>query len=160
MVGVSGGAAAARAVGLAADVIESVARRSEDWAEAGATIAQARALAARAAALAEENETAFADALARPGIATLERSMEVPLRIADLAVDAALLADATAGRCDGRFRADAGAAALLAESAARIVEHLVSINLAVRPGDDELARARLLAETVRAAAARAVDTSE
>jgi formiminotetrahydrofolate cyclodeaminase len=153
-----GGAAAAEAIGLAAKLVVTAARGSHDWPDAGGTVAQAQALRARCAQLADEDAAAFRDALAHPAADTLARSVDVPLRIAEAAVDAALLAEATAARCEGNFRGDAAAAAVLAEAAARIVEHLVEINLGVGSGDDRLAQARLRVQAAAEAAARALDT--
>lgn len=60
---------------LAAELVASVARRSPDWAAAGATVAEARALARRADDLGAANEAAFVAALTRPAAETLERSV-------------------------------------------------------------------------------------
>lgn len=155
----TGGVAAAEAVRLATALITTAARRSSDWAEAAGVVAQAEALQERCAQLAADDAEAFRDALARPAADTLARSVDLPLQIAEAAVDAALLAEETAARCEGSFRGDAAAAALLAEAAARMAEHFVEINLGVAAGDDRLARARRLSETAADAAARALDTT-
>jgi formiminotetrahydrofolate cyclodeaminase len=156
---VTGGVAAAEAVRLATALVTTAARRSPDWAEAAGVLAQAEALRERCAQLAAEDAEAFRAALARPAVDTLARSVDLPLQIAEAAVDAALLAGETAARCEGSFRGDAAAAALLAEAAARMAEHFVAINLGVAAGDDRLARARRLSEMAAEAAARALDTT-
>jgi formiminotetrahydrofolate cyclodeaminase len=156
---VTGGVAAAEAVQLATALIISAARRSPDWAEAAGVVAQAEALRDRCAQLAADDAEAFREALARPRVDTLARSVDLPLQIAEVAVDAALLAEEAAARCEGSFRGDAAAAALLAEAAARMAEHFVAINLGVAAGDDRLAQARRLSEAAADAAARALDTT-
>jgi formiminotetrahydrofolate cyclodeaminase len=73
----------------------------------------------------------------------------VPLELARVATDVAVLATETARHCDPDVRADAAAAASLAAGAARAAAHLVEVNLAVAPDDarrDELAGLLLLLE--------------
>jgi formiminotetrahydrofolate cyclodeaminase len=154
-----GGAAAAEAIGLATALVITAAGRSDDWPEAAGVVAQAEALHERCAQLAAADAQAFRDALAHPAAETLARSVDLPLRIAEAAVDAALLAEETADRCEGSFRGDAVAAAVLAEGAARMAEHLVAINLGVAEGDDRLRQAKRLSEEAGDAVLRSLDTT-
>lgn len=156
---VTGGVAAGEAVRLASALVVTAARRSPEWTEAAGVIAQAEALRDRCAQLAAEDAEAFRDALARPAADTLARSVDLPLQIAEAAVDAALLAEETVARCEGSFRGDAATAAVLSGAAARMAEHLVRINLGVAAGDERLARARRLSEAAAEAAARVLDTT-
>ena len=71
----------------------------------------------------------------------LLRAAEVPLRIAEAAADVAELAALTAAEGSPHLRADATAAAALAEAATRAAAHLVDINLATVRGDAHSARA-------------------
>jgi hypothetical protein len=152
------GVAAARTLLSAAELVGSVARASAGWAGAGGTAVQAEALGRRAATLADEGGAAFRTAVEQPSAETLDRSVEGPLRLVELAADAALLAEQAAAECDAAYRADAVAAAVLAGAAARVARELVAVNLAVRPGDARLTRADELAERARVAARRALDS--
>lgn len=95
------------------------------------------------------------DALER----TLEAAAEVPIRIADAAVDAALLAELAADRGEGTYRADAAVAALLAAAAARAASHLVEVNLGMRKDDPRLAEVRRSVDAASTAATRALDAA-
>ena len=161
--GAGGGVAAASATALAAALVELVARASyEGWDEAPATATQAQALRVRALELADAESAAFADALAalrpapdgpRPELRpALELAANVPLRIAKAAAEVASLAKEAATRGVDDRRADAAAAALLAEGAARAAAHLVEVNLAVQPGDTRSAAARVAATSAGEAA--------
>jgi formiminotetrahydrofolate cyclodeaminase len=155
------GAVAAIVAALAAGLASGAASSSPEWPEARAAAVQARRLLERAVRLAPRNEAAFLEALAalqlpdrlEPEVRSeairesLERSIAVPLRIAEVAADTAELAAHVADRCEPTFRADAVAAARLAEGAARACTELVAANLGVGEGDDRLARARRLAES-------------
>jgi formiminotetrahydrofolate cyclodeaminase len=163
-----GGAAAAVAVASAAGVVAMVARCSRaTWRDAAGVAAQAVALQERAALLAQRNSDAWRQALAalaageagEPGELErrLDRSAELPLAIADTAADVAQLAALTASLGDGTFRADASTAAVLAAAGARAGAHLVAVNLATRPDDSRLARARAGEEAAERAAERALD---
>ena len=68
----------------------------------------------------------------------LERAAQIPLDIAESAVDVASLAAVVAERGDQALRADAVAAALLAQGAARAAATLVEVNL----GTTSVGRAR------------------
>jgi formiminotetrahydrofolate cyclodeaminase len=141
-----------------------VARASRDtWREADGVAAQATALRARAAKLADADCLAFARASAglkpdaeiagRPPLGPLlEEAADVPLRIAATAADIAELAALAARYGDPNRRADAIAAAALAEGAVRTAAVLVEVNLATRADDPRLAQVRQ--ELAEAAAAR------
>jgi methenyltetrahydrofolate cyclohydrolase len=161
------GPAAALVVAAAAALAAMAARSSRDsWAEAGAAVAQAEALRARATRLAQEDADALEDFLAARGAVgetrreardfrlgqALDRAADAPLAIAETACDVALLAAQVADRCAGEVRADAAAAAQLAHGAARAAAHLVEINLAAGADDERVRRAH---DLVRAAAAAA-----
>src|SRR5439155_24134578 len=105
---------------FAASLVAMAARGSRDsWPEAGGVAAQALALGARAAPLAEEDAAAWIAALAAlrgdepDPERKLARAAEVPLLIAEAAADVGELAALTAEFGDGTFRGDATAAALL-----------------------------------------------
>lgn len=85
---------------------------------------------------------------------TMARAAAVPLAIAEASVDIVLLAVDVAERCDPALRADAVAAAQLAEGAARAAAELVAVNLGVIEDDERLELARTLAEAAATAARR------
>jgi formiminotetrahydrofolate cyclodeaminase len=160
------GAVAAIVTSLAAGVTAGAAASSPEWPESRAARAQAQRLLERALRLAPRNEAAFLEALAalhlpehlEPELRsetirdTLARGAALPLRIAEVAADTAELAAHVADRCEPTFRADAVAAARLAEGAARACAELVATNLGVTEDDERLVRARHLAETAGEAA--------
>jgi formiminotetrahydrofolate cyclodeaminase len=162
-----GGAAAAVTATIAAGLIRMVAQRSSgSWDDAAGVVAQARALQARCAPLADADAQAWRKAFdamrgdVPDGIGLEEKlagAVEPLLLIASTAADVAALAATVAERGEGAFRADAAAAAVLAEAAARAAAHLVAINLAVTEHDPRLAHARLLEEAAAEAARRALD---
>jgi formiminotetrahydrofolate cyclodeaminase len=134
-----------------------VARCSEDWEDAPGVAAQALALQDRSASLARADAEAWDDALSALGRAEngggdprrdfelelkLDLAAAVPLEIAELAADTALLALLAAEHGAGPYRADAAAAAALAAGGARAATHLVEVNLGVRDGDVRLRQAR------------------
>ena len=158
----AGGAAAAVLVGLAAALTAMTARYSrEDWADAGAAVAQAETLRARAAPLARVDVAAYEEVLTLRRESgddetlgrALEAAAEAPLQIARVAADVADLAAHVAGRCDPAVRVDAVAAVDLAQAAARVAARLVAVNLTMRPGDERIERAHRLAEAAGRAAA-------
>jgi len=167
-----GGSAAALTVTFAAGLVAMVARCSrESWPDAAGVAAQARALQARTAPLVRADAEAWEDALAalrhaetgegeaRPG--DLEEKLalaaEIPVRIAETAADVAALGALAAELGEGAFRADAAAAAVLADAGARVAVHLVEVNLGTAPDDPRLQRARASREAAAAAVARALD---
>jgi formiminotetrahydrofolate cyclodeaminase len=148
-----------------------VARCSRDsWEDAGGVAAQAQAIVDRAVVLAQADAKVWEEALSALHDAQgddsadakrdfqLERKLEeaaaVPLEIAELGADAAALAALAGERGDGTYRADASAAAALAAGGARAAAHLVQVNLAVRPGDTRLVRARASEQAASEAADR------
>lgn len=162
------GPAAALVVATAAALAAMAARSSRDsWAEAGAAVAQAEALRARATRLAQEDADALEDFLAARGAVgetrrvardfrlgqALHRAADAPLAIAETACDVAMLAAQVADRCAGEVRADAAAAAQLAHGAARAAAHLVEINLGAGPDDPRARRAQQVARAAGDAAA-------
>jgi formiminotetrahydrofolate cyclodeaminase len=165
------GPAAALVTAAAAALAAMAARSSRDsWAEAGAAVAQAEALRARAVKLAQQDADAVEAFFAARGATgetraevrdfrlgqALGRAADVPLAIAETACDVALLAAQVAHRGEGEVRADASAASLLAHGAARAAAHLVEINLAAGPDDARVRRAHDLVRAAGAAAGEAV----
>jgi formiminotetrahydrofolate cyclodeaminase len=159
-----GGSAAALTVAFAAGLVVMVARSSRGvWEDAPGVGAQALALQDRASALTHSDAEAWDEALAALRAAAdpspaeadrngqrrdleleqkLERAAAVPLEIAEIGADTALLAAQAGQHGDVAYRADASAAAALAAGGARAAAHLVEVNLAIRVGDERLARAR------------------
>jgi glutamate formiminotransferase/formiminotetrahydrofolate cyclodeaminase len=166
-----GGSAAALTVTFAASLVTMVARHSRsNWPDAGSVAAQARKLQARCSPLAQQDAEAWVEALealhrdgteSRPRDADLEgklaRAAEVPLWIAEVGADVAVLAALTAERGEGTYRGDAAAAAVLAHAGARAAANLVALNLGMREHDVRLGQARRSEEAAAAAAARALD---
>jgi len=162
-----GGSALGLAVAMAAAVVAMAARASkESWDAAGGVAAQAEALRARAAPLAQRDAEIYDAALAaRDGAAALapeKRDWEIgkafaaaaepPLEIARAAADVAELAAEVAAFGDAHVRADAVAAATLAAAAARAAVTLVAVNLTALEGDPRVAEAERLADTAENAA--------
>jgi formiminotetrahydrofolate cyclodeaminase len=160
-----GGSAAALTVAFAAGLVVMVARSSRAvWEDAPGVAAQALTLQDRASALTHSDAEAWDEALAALRAAAdpttpaerdwngqrrdheleqkLERAAAVPLEIAEIGADTALLAAQAGEHGDLAYRADASAAAALAAGGARAAAHLVEVNLAIRVGDERLARAR------------------
>jgi methenyltetrahydrofolate cyclohydrolase len=169
-----GGSAAALTVAFAAGLVAMVARSSRDvWEDAPGIAAQALTLQDRASALVGGDAEAWDEALTALRAAAdpratsadsrnanrdlerkLERAAAIPLEIAEIGADAAVLAAHAAERGDLAYRADATAAAALAAGGARAAAHLVEVNLAIRPGDDRLERARAMEKAATEAAER------
>jgi formiminotetrahydrofolate cyclodeaminase len=147
--GPAGGSAAALAATMAAGLVRLVARVSDDWADAPGVAAQASALGDRALALADDDHRVYARAMAQLSSperdtalgAALRRAAEVPLQIAETAADVAILASLAAEEGSETVRADAWAAAALAEAATVSAAKLVHVNLATRREDPLRARA-------------------
>jgi methenyltetrahydrofolate cyclohydrolase len=147
--GPAGGSAAALAATMAAGLVRLVARVSDDWADAPGVAAQASALGDRALALADDDHRVYARAMAQLASperdtalgAALRRAAEVPLQIAETAADVAILASLAAEEGSETVRADAWAAAALAEAATVSAARLVHVNLATRREDPLRARA-------------------
>lgn len=162
-----GGSALGLTVAMAAAVVAMAARASkESWDAAGGVAAQAEALRARAAPLAQRDAEIYAAALAvRDGSAALapeKRDWEIgksfaaaaepPLEIAQTAADVAELAAEVAAFGNPHVRADAVAAATLAAAAARAAVTLVAVNLTALDGDPRVAKAERLADAAGKAA--------
>lgn len=157
--GPAGGSAAALAATMASGLVRLVARVSPDWEEAPGVAAQAAALGDRALLLADDDHRVYTEALAQLrasdhdatlGMA-LRRAAEVPAHIAETAADVAVLAALAAKEGADAVRADAWAAATLAEAASVAAARLVHVNLATTPRDALLTRADVAADAATAA---------
>lgn len=157
------GSAAALAGAAAAAVVGKAAAASGRRGEA----AQAAALRERLARLAAvDSEVLGAARAALSGAGdgespqrdfalgqALRRASAVPREIAEACADLVLLAAGEAEDAEPDLRADAASAGLLAAGAAAAAAHLVSVNLAVHEGDEDLRRAQAAAESARALSA-------
>ena len=156
-----GGAVAAVTVSLAAALAEMAARFSgKQWDRADEVVTRARELRTRAAPLAEADAEAYGAVIAARGTPAYDEALslaaDVPLTIAQAAADVGELAAELAAGGNPNLRGDAATSALLAESAARAAANLVEINLAHKPGDERITRARELASAAGAAAKHAL----
>ena len=166
-----GGSVAALVTAMAAALIVMATRRSPDWPEAKGIRAQASALAARAAPLAQQDADAYESALrslagdsaeTRPEARdfalgnALAKAAHIPLAIAAIAADVAELASTVAEAGDQSVRADAAAAAALAQAAARAAANVVAVNLTVTADDVRVQHAEQLAAAAASAADRAL----
>jgi methenyltetrahydrofolate cyclohydrolase len=167
-----GGSVAAVVTAFAAALVAMAARFSlEQWEDAGGAIAQAEALRTRVLPLADEDAEVYESVLEAlrlpPDIgpdrrdeaigAALSRAADVPLAIAEAALDVATLAAELAERGNPNLRGDAVTAALLAEAAVRASANLVEINLGTREGDERIERARELVENSRRISRRVLE---
>jgi formiminotetrahydrofolate cyclodeaminase len=153
--GPGAGAVAALTAAAAAALVELAARATsgEEWPAAAATAAQAQKLRGRLVPLAREDAEAYQAAVAKLHESgddwalgeALARAADIPLEIAEQAENVSSLAAEAAGRATGELRADAAAAAALALGAAWAAAKLVEVNLAMRPEDPRLIRARAIA---------------
>jgi formiminotetrahydrofolate cyclodeaminase len=167
-----GGSVAAIVTAFAASLTAMAARFStEQWEDAAGAVAQAEALRARVLPLADEDARAYENFLlarrmpesidpevrdAAVGEA-LSRAADVPLAIAEAAVDVSCLAAEITEHGNPNLRGDAATAALLGEAAVRATANLVEINLATREGDERVERARALVELVRQISRRVLE---
>jgi formiminotetrahydrofolate cyclodeaminase len=122
-----------------------MAARYADEEEVAARLA---ALRTRFLELAEEDTEAYAAVLGSQGEdreRALSRAADVPLELAEAAVEVADTARGLGATGNPTLRGDAETAALLAAAAAKAAANLVEINLEARPEDDRIARARALA---------------
>jgi methenyltetrahydrofolate cyclohydrolase len=166
-----GGGAAAVTCALAAGLVAMAARFSDAQLPAAADVAhQADQLRERAAGLADQDATAYQavlDAYRLPASggdggerrrrieAALRGAAEVPLEIAEIAVQVAGLAADVAAGGNPNLRGDTVTAAHLAEAAARSAAALVDINVALgRLAGDLSRRAASAVAAAQAAAAR------
>jgi formiminotetrahydrofolate cyclodeaminase len=162
------GSAAAIVGAMAAELVAMTARETTGWSDSAGVAAQARGLAARLRPLAATDGAAFARVLELRADPTsdhrdlgpaLERSADIPLEIADACAATAELAAIAAERAVGHERADAIAAAALAEGATRAAAALVTANLTTVAGDARSSRAEALVDAAAQARARALETS-
>jgi formiminotetrahydrofolate cyclodeaminase len=165
------GSAAALVTAMAAALLTKTARLTgQTWEDAAAVAAQADALRARAAPLAQANADVYAAVLeqlrspAQPhperhdfrlGRA-LEDAATVPLRIAEIAADVAELAAHVTAHASPDLRPDSVGAAILAEASARAAVHLVEINLAVGSDVEYVRRCREAVVAAQASLRRAL----
>ncbi len=170
-----GGPAAARTIGVAAEIVATVARASRDsWTDAPGIAAQAVEIADRCPRLAVADEQAWHAALVAIGAAVegeagegdgdlrgrLEDSVELPVVIAETGADVAELAATAARLGEGTFRSDAVSAALLAHAGVRVARHLVAVNLGTRADDDRSRRAASAVWRAEQAVAQALGDAE
>jgi len=165
---IGAGAVAALLGASAAGLVVRGARASADeWEQAGGTAAQAGRLRRRLAALAEENSSAYAEALTvldpdapapddgssrdRRIAAALGQAAAVLTAIAEAAGDVAELACEAAPDCAAALRPDTLSAALFANAAAGAAVGLIEANLLAPSAGEALERAR--AASARAATA-------
>jgi formiminotetrahydrofolate cyclodeaminase len=167
-----GGSVAAIVTGLAASLAAQTARFSaEQWEDAAGAVAQAESLRARVLPLADEDARAYESFLlarrmpdaVEPEVrdaaigAALSRAAEVPLAIAEAALDVASLACELAERGNQNLRGDAATAVLLAEAAVRATANFVETNLGMREDDERVARARELVDMSRRTSRRVLE---
>jgi formiminotetrahydrofolate cyclodeaminase len=169
-----GGSVAAVVTAFAAALVAMAARFSRDqWEDAYGVVAQAESLRTRVLPLADEDAKAYESVLEAlrlpPDIgpdrrdealgAALSLAADVPLAIAEAALDVATLAAELTERGNPNLRGDAVTAALLAEAAVRATANLVEINLGTREGDARLERAREFVEASRRISRRVLEPS-
>ena len=159
-----GGSALGFAVATGAAVLAMAARVSGS----GGLVAQADALCARTAPLAQLDAETYESALAVRGASealkpeqrdweigrAFAQAAEPPLDIARAGADVAELAAELAATGDPRVRADALAAGALGAAAARGAVALVKVNLTALEGDPRVAEAEQLAASAERAATR------
>jgi formiminotetrahydrofolate cyclodeaminase len=167
-----GGSVAAIVAGFAASLAAQTGRFSaEHWEDAAGAVAQAEALRARVLPLADEDARAYESFLLARRMpkevetevrdaaigAALSRAADVPLAIAEAALDVASLACELAERGNPNLRGDAATAVLLAEAAVRATANFVEINLGMREEDERVTRARELVERARRISRRVLE---
>ena len=167
-----GGSVAAIVTGFAASLTAMAARfATEHWEDAPGAVAQAEALRARVLPLAEEDARAYESFLLARRMSkdfdprvrdaaigeALSRAADVPLAIAEAALDVASLAAELVERGNPNIRGDAATAVLLSEAAVRATANLVEINLGTREGDERIERARGLVEMSRRISRRVLE---
>jgi formiminotetrahydrofolate cyclodeaminase len=167
-----GGSVAAIVTAFAASLTAMAARfATEHWEDAPGAVAQAEALRTRVLPLAEEDARAYESFLLARRMSedfdpqvrdaaigeALSRAADVPLAIAEAALDVASLAADLAEHGNPNLRGDAATAALLSEAAVRATANLVEVNLATREGDERVERARALVEISRRISRRVLE---
>ena len=118
-------------------------------------VERARELREQAAPLGTEDAAAYEDLLRTQSDEARALTVELPLRMAELAAEIAEVCALAAGSTRGPARGDAAAGAELAAAAGRAAARLVAIN--VQAEDHRVRRARLLAERADEAASGIVD---
>jgi methenyltetrahydrofolate cyclohydrolase len=169
-----GGSVAAIAVAMAAGLVSMAARFSrEHWEDAPGAAAQAEALRARVAPLARADAIAYEKALEALRLPkdghseardqalgeALERAASVPLEIAAVGADVAMLAADVAEAGNPNLCGDAAAGAALAEAGTRAAAKLVAVNLGTMREDERVVAAKAFVEAARRAAKRALDVT-
>ena len=167
-----GGSIAAIVTAFAASLTAMAARfATEQWEDAPGAVAQAETLRARVLPLAEEDARAYESFLLARRMSkdfdpqvrdaaigeALSRAADVPLAIAEAALDVASLAAELVERGNPNIRGDAATAVLLSEAAVRATANLVEINLGTRDGDERIERARGLVEMSRRISRRVLE---
>jgi methenyltetrahydrofolate cyclohydrolase len=167
-----GGSVAAIVTAFAASLTAMTARfATEEWEDAPGAVAQAEALRARVLPLADEDAKAYESFLLARRMSedfdpqvrnaaigeALSRAADVPLAIAEAALDVASLAAELAEHGNPNLRGEAASAALLSEAAVRATANLVEINLGTREGDERIERARELVEISRRISRRVLE---
>ena len=170
-----GGSAAAVTVAMAAGLVVMVARASKDyWPDAGGAIGQAETFLARVAPLAQADAEVYRDAVTilrrREEVSeryrdqtlrdALEKSAEIPARIAEAGADLACLAALLVENGNPEVRADAVVACVLAEGGARAAATLVETNLGATQDDARVRHVKSLVEVAADASKRAMAAAE
>ena len=135
------GAGAAVTGAIAAALAELVARFGADE----PATAEAESLRARLLRLAEEDSEAYVAFMETRSDSDRDRTIDVPVAIAEAAASVRELAGGLASRANASTVGDAEAAAELAGAAARVGARLVELNLR-GADDDRLDRARAAAQ--------------
>ena len=129
-----GGATAAITAAMACSLIAMVARGAPSWDAGAETESRATELRAHLLELAQQDTEAVAGLLQLADLAPAERSaaielaIRVPTAIAQAARETAALAELAETHGKRVMRADAAAARLLAEAAARVAEEITAEN--------------------------------
>jgi methenyltetrahydrofolate cyclohydrolase len=131
------GSGAALTGAIAAALAELAARFSNEEQVAAELVARRK----RLLALADEDAAAYSDFMRTRSVADRDRTIDVPLAVAEAAAAVAALARTLASTGNPNVAGDAEAAAELAAAVARVGARLVEINLRV-DGDPRLERAR------------------
>jgi len=167
-----GGSVAAIVTAFAASLTAMAARfATEQWEDAAGAAAQAETLRARVLPLADEDARAYESFLLARRMSddfdpqvrdaaigeALSRAGDVPLAIAEAALDVASLAAELVERGNPNIRGDAATAVLLSEAAVRATANLVVFTLSTREGDARVERARGLVETSRRISRRVLE---
>jgi formiminotetrahydrofolate cyclodeaminase len=168
----SGGGGAALTAAIAAGLVAMAARFSDAQLPAAVGLAdRADLLRRRAAALADEDASAYQavlDAYALPAAIgerrqrireALQGAAAIPLEIAEIAAQVADMARLAEAEGNPNLRGDATVAALLADAAARCAACLVDINVDQGALDPDLSRRAALSAAAAHAVARQIATS-